>query len=174
MTYDTMATDVVILTEAALTDADVRHICDLYEPADPPVGKFHVLVARDPQPRLAVALLDAVGAADISLAFDEATGYGKPDPLTAQVDANDHLATSVSLLHTAGVQADGLVVDTPVEGLKDFVAARTGKLGAIREVVVVTWPHMVEDVFNTDWASKARTLLGLPVLHLYAGTSELG
>ena len=43
-----------------------------------------------------------------------------------------------------------------------------------REVVVVTEPHAVEDTFHRDWASKAREVLGLPVLHLYAGDWRLG
>ena len=43
-----------------------------------------------------------------------------------------------------------------------------------REVVVVTEPHAVEDTFHKDWASKAREVLGLPVLHIYAGDWRLG
>ena len=42
------------------------------------------------------------------------------------------------------------------------------------EAVVVTRPHAVEDTFHRDWASKARELLGVPVLHVYAGSSFLG
>jgi len=33
---------------------------------------------------------------------------------------------------------------------------------------------MVEDTFHRDWASQARELLDVPVLHLYLRTSELG
>ena len=46
--------------------------------------------------------------------------------------------------------------------------------GGAREIVVVTYPHAVEDTFHTDWASRAREELHVPVLHLYSGTSELG
>jgi len=46
--------------------------------------------------------------------------------------------------------------------------------GDVREVAVVTYPHAVEDTLHTDWASRAREDLQVPVLHLYAGTSELG
>ena len=42
------------------------------------------------------------------------------------------------------------------------------------EVVVVTTPHALEDTFHTDWASRARDELHVPVMHLYAGTSQLG
>jgi hypothetical protein len=48
-----------------------------------------------------------------------------------------------------------------------------GRLGA-QEVVVVTEPHAVEDTFHTDWASRAREALGVPVLHMYAGDWRLG
>jgi hypothetical protein len=40
--------------------------------------------------------------------------------------------------------------------------------------MVVTSPHAVEDTFHRDWASKARESLGVPVLHVYAGSSFLG
>jgi hypothetical protein len=42
------------------------------------------------------------------------------------------------------------------------------------EVVVVTRPHAVEDTFHTDWASRARERLGVPVLHVYAGSNWVG
>jgi hypothetical protein len=42
------------------------------------------------------------------------------------------------------------------------------------EVIVVTEPHAVEDTFHTDWASRARETLGVPVLHMYAGDWRLG
>jgi hypothetical protein len=44
----------------------------------------------------------------------------------------------------------------------------------VREVVVITYPHALPDTFHTDWASRARDVLSVPVLHLYAGTSEVG
>ena len=48
-----------------------------------------------------------------------------------------------------------------------------GRLDA-SEVVVVTEPQAVEDTFHTDWASKAREMIGVPVLHMYAGDWRLG
>jgi hypothetical protein len=38
----------------------------------------------------------------------------------------------------------------------------------------VTYPHAWLDTFHQDWASRARDVLQVPVLHLYSGTSELG
>ena len=42
------------------------------------------------------------------------------------------------------------------------------------EVIIVTMPHAVEDTFHSDWASRARETLGVPVLHFYTGTNLLG
>jgi hypothetical protein len=42
------------------------------------------------------------------------------------------------------------------------------------EVVIVTEPLAIQDTFHTDWASRAREELGLPVLHMYAGDWRLG
>ena len=52
--------------------------------------------------------------------------------------------------------------------------ASTRTSASLGEVVVATYPHLVEDTFRTDWASRAREALHVPVLHLYLGTSELG
>ena len=60
------------------------------------------------------------------------------------------------------------MADDPLPALRAAVRA------PVREVVVVTLPHALEDTFHTDWASRAREELRVPVLHLYAGTSRLG
>ena len=57
------------------------------------------------------------------------------------------------------------------------VRAQAGALeGAVAatgadEVHIVTVPHAVEDTLHTDWGTKARERLGVPVLHVYAGSS---
>ena len=58
----------------------------------------------------------------------------------------------------------------PVGALKKEVGAD----GETQEVIVVTQPHAVEDTFHRDWASRAREVLGVPVLHVYAGSSFIG
>ena len=42
------------------------------------------------------------------------------------------------------------------------------------QAVVITRPHAVSDTFHTDWANKAQDQLGIPVLHLYAGSGFIG
>ena len=51
--------------------------------------------------------------------------------------------------------------------------AKVKELGA-GQAVVITRPHAVADTFHTDWANKAQDKLGLPVLHLYAGSGFIG
>jgi hypothetical protein len=88
----------------------------------------------------------------------------------AHADAGTALAQSVAEFEKRGLTVTGEVTaDDPMPALVDEV----DRLNA-REVVVVTEPHAVEDTFHTDWASKARDVLGLPVLHIYAGDWRLG
>jgi hypothetical protein len=53
------------------------------------------------------------------------------------------------------------------------LVSKVKELGAT-QAVVVTRPHAVSDTFHTDWASKAQDELGIPVLHLYAGSGFIG
>ena len=62
---------------------------------------------------------------------------------------------------------------SPADDPLPTLVEEVGRLDA-SEVVVVTEPHAVEDTFHTDWASKARETLGVPVLHMYAGDWRLG
>lgn len=39
------------------------------------------------------------------------------------------------------------------------------------EVIVLTAPHLVEEFFHRDWASRARHKVGVPVLKLFAHTT---
>ena len=90
--------------------------------------------------------------------------------MRAHRDAHEDLASSVEAFRAAGTTADGAVVaDDPLPALRAAVLDHD-----VREVVVVTVPHALEDTFHTDWASRARDELKVPVLHLYSGTSQLG
>ena len=102
-------------------------------------------------------------------ALDEVLGRER-EPAQVKAEAHEQLAASVEAFRAAGAVADGTVVaDDPIPALAEEVAR-----GGVREIVVVTYPHAVEDTFHRDWASRARDRLRVPVLHLYAGTSELG
>ena len=155
-----------MLTEDTLTDADVEHITALHAEDD---VDYRVLVPADTERNLLVSVVDHLGLGELRQALDDVLGR-EPKPSQARATAADRLGASVAAFRAAGAEADGSVVDDdPVPALGAQVAG-----GGVREIVVVTYPHAVEDTFHRDWASRARDRLRVPVLHLYAGTSELG
>lgn len=157
---------VVVLTEDTLSDADVEHITALHDGED---VEYRVLVPADTERNLLVSVVDHLGLGELREALDEVLGR-EPEPSQVRAQAADQVEGSVAAFRAAGATADGAVVeDDPIPALTAQVAG-----GGVREVVVVTYPHAVEDTFHRDWASRARDRLRVPVLHLYAGTSELG
>ena len=156
----------MVLTEDALTDADARHIAELYRELD---VAYRVLVPADTEQNMLVALLEHLSLGELREALD-AVLHGDPEPREAQRDAHEHLAGSLAVLAQAGVPAEGQVVaDDPLPALRAALEAMP-----VREIVVVTQPHAVADTFRTDWASRAREVLEVPVLHVYSGTNLLG
>ncbi|GAA4727895.1 hypothetical protein GCM10023216_18930 [Isoptericola chiayiensis] len=156
---------VVVLTEDALTSADVDHITSLH-PDEEIV--YRVLVPADTEHNVVASVLDHLGMLQLREAWDDLVGK-EPTPEQASQTASEQVVTSVELLRATGAAASGEVTqDDPLPALQAAVAAGGD------EIVVVTYPHAVEDTFHTDWASRAREELQVPVLHLYAGTSALG
>lgn len=161
-----MTDTILVLTEDALAAADVAHILSLHEGE---TLAYRVLVPADTERNVLVSLVDQLSLGELREALDTVLGR-EPQPAEATADAAAQLADSLAAFADAGVDATGTVVDDdPLPALRSAVASE----GA-REVVVVTYPHALEDTFHRDWASRARDELRVPVLHLYAGTSELG
>ncbi|MBC7291951.1 MAG: hypothetical protein H5T83_11555 [Actinotalea sp.] len=161
-----MTETILLLTEDTLTAADVQHITGLH--ADEDVA-YRVLVPADTEQNMLVSIVDHLSLGELREALDAALGReGRPEE--ARRTAADALAATVAELRAAGAVADGEVVeDDPLPALRTAVTA-----SPVREVVVVTLPHAVEDTFHTDWASRAREVLEVPVMHLYSGTNLLG
>lgn len=160
-----MSEIILVLTEVALGSDDVAHILELHPEQD---VRFHVLVPADTERNLLVSIVDHLSLGELRAALDEVLGR-EPGPAAAHTTAAEQLAASLAALGAAGRTADGAVVaDDPLPALRAAVS------GGVGEVVVVTQPHALEDTFHTDWASRARDELRVPVLHLYAGTSRLG
>lgn len=160
-----MTETIVVLTEDALTDADVAHIIELYADRD---VRFHVLVPADTEQNLLASLVDHLSLGELRQALDAALGR-EPEPVRAELTAHEQLDTSVAAFTAAGAEVDGVVVaDDPLPALRAVVADE------VAEIVVVTLPHALEDTFHRDWASRAREELKVPVLHLYTGTNQLG
>jgi hypothetical protein len=153
---------IVLLTEHALTDHDVARVAHLHDPE--PV-QVHVLVPVEAERNRIVEALDEIALGQLREAVTES---GQP-PEQAHVAAENALARSLSALRLAGVTAEGeLVRADPVRA----TAARAQELDA-DEVIVLTPPHFVEETFHRDWASRLRSTLRRPVLHVVAGTDRV-
>ena len=159
-----LADTVLVLTEDALSDGDAGRIVQLHEGEQ---LHYRVLVPADTEHSVLAEVVDHLSM----LEFKEAARSLRPRRAReAKMDAGQQLAASVEALERAGVTAAGEVTqDDPIPALRQAVREH----GA-REVVVVTTPHAVEDTLHRDWASRAREEVGVPVLHVYAGTTFLG
>jgi len=158
------APSIVLLTEEALTTADAERLTRLH--ADEEV-RYRVLVPADVERNLLADVLDHLSLFQLREALEAVRGDEEP----SRAEAATALEQSLAALAGVGVPAEGLVIEgDPVTELQKAVVADA----STQEVIVVTRPHAVEDTFHTDWASRARELLGVPVLHVYAGSSFLG
>lgn len=157
---------IVILTEQALSPQDAARIIELHEGE---TLRYRVLVPHDPHRSLLVDVLDDLSLLDMRKLVADLRGRERPAE-EQSADAEARLQTSLASLQAQGVEAAGeITADDPLAALGEAAG-----LHRAREVVVVTRPHAVEDTFHTDWASVARSTLGIPVLHLYADTGRVG
>jgi hypothetical protein len=161
-----MSDPIVILTEEPLGADDRVNIESLLAGGDAPLM---VLVPANTERHLLVDFLENLSMLEIAKAFRELTSKS-PDPATERAEAAETLAASIAALAGLGGGVAGQVVEgEAVEGL----VAKVKELGA-GQAVVVTRPHALADTFHTDWANRAQDRLGLPVLHLYAGSGFIG
>ncbi|HET9657826.1 MAG TPA: hypothetical protein VFP72_20910 [Kineosporiaceae bacterium] len=158
-----MTASIVVLTEQALGSDDAARLVGLHAEDHP---RFRVLVPADSRSNLLADVLDHLSLLELRQALEVVRGHGNGD----RDSAEKALAVSLEQLQAAGAVAEGRIVGG------DPVAAVAAELerDTADELVVVTRPHAVEDTFHTDWASRAREQLGLPVLHVYAGSNWLG
>ncbi len=156
---------IVVLTEQALGEDDARRILALHVDQSP---AYTVLVPSDTERSLLADVLDHLSLLELRQAL-QAVRPGHDDQTPAE--AGEALRRSLESLRSYGATADGEVVEgDPVAALMRV----TGGDPQAWEAIVVTRPHAVEDTFHRDWASRAREVLGIPVLHLYAGSSWIG
>jgi hypothetical protein len=157
---------IVVLIEDTLSPADIDKLIALHTGE---VLQYRVLVPADTQRPLVPWIVDSLSLGELREAWNRAVGKEPTEP-QAKATATEQLAGTLAAFEAAGRSAVGTVVqDDPIPALRAAVAE-----GDVREVAVVTDPHLLEDTFHRDWASRAREELKLPVLHLYRGTSELG
>lgn len=161
-----MSDPIVILTEEPLGADDRVNISRLVDSGDAPLV---VLVPANTERHLLVDFLENLSMLEVAKAFRELVASA-PDPESERAEAAEALATSLAALEGLGGGVTGEIVEgEAVAGL----VAKVKELGA-GQAVVVTRPHAISDTFHTDWANKAQDRLGLPVLHLYAGSGFIG
>lgn len=161
-----MTQTVVILTEDTLLDTDVAQIVETYSGRD---VRFEVLVPADTDHNVLQEVVNDLGLLDLRRLWHDITSPD-PDDREARTEASEALRLSLAMLEAAGATADGVVVgDDPLPALSQAVANHRAV-----EVVVVTTPKILDDTLRRDWASRAREALGVPVLHLYTGSSIVG
>lgn len=159
-----MTEAIIILTEEPLRPIDVTKILGLHEGEQ---LTYRVLVPADTERNVLSSVLNHLSLFEMREAME---ALRPVDRTEARSDAEQALATSLEALEGAGAEATGAITeDDPLPTL----SAEVERLSA-REVIIITEPHAVEDTFHTDWASKAREQLGVPVLHMYAGDWRLG
>ena len=161
-----MSDPIVILTEEPLGADDRVNIERLVNGGDTPLV---VVVPANTERHLLVDFLENLSMLEIAKAFRELTSHA-PDPETQRAAAAETLSASLLALAGLGGGGTGEVVDG---GAVNGLVAKVKELGAA-QAVVITRPHAVADTFHTDWANKAQDRLGLPVLHLYAGSGFIG
>ena len=128
-----------------------------------------VLVPANTERHLLVDFLENLSMLEIAKAFRELTA--QPRTLTRSVPRPPRPCPPPSRpWPDSGGGVTGEVVDG---GAVDGLVAKVKELDAA-QAVVITRPHAMADTFHTDWANKAQDQLGLPVLHLYAGSGFIG
>lgn len=148
----------VLMIEKPLVPTDVELVTALHGEDE---VSFHVLMRpRGDQGRL-VRALDDVALGELESVVREAE---VPEGDEAREPARRALEHSLRSLRETGAQAVGRVVEEhPLDVLTSVVTQTNAD-----EVIVLTAPHFVEELFHRDWASRARHKVGVPVLKLFA------
>ncbi|KAB8167832.1 indole-3-glycerol phosphate synthase [Streptomyces sp. 3MP-14] len=150
----------VLMIEKPLVPTDTELVTTLHGDEE---QSFVVLMQpRGDQDQLLRAL-DDVALGEFGDAVREPD---EPEGEEAVPPAARGLDHSLDALRATGAEAVGqLVTDRPLDVLASVVAETRAD-----EVVVLTAPHYVEELFHRDWASRARHRVGVPVLRLFAHT----
>ncbi len=148
----------VLMIEKPLAPVDVQLVTTLH--AGEPVSFVVLMQPRGDQERLLRAL-DDVALGELRSAAHE---DDVPEGEQALAPASQALEHSLRELRKAGAQAVGEIVEEHPLVLLRSVVEKTNA----DEVIVLTAPHLVEEFFHRDWASRARHTVGVPVLKLYA------
>ncbi|AXK37218.1 indole-3-glycerol phosphate synthase [Streptomyces armeniacus] len=152
----------VLMIEKPLVSADVELVTTLH--GDEPVSFVVLMQPRGDQDRLLRALDDVV-LGELEDAVHESE---EPEGGEALQPARLALEHSLKSLREVGADAIGQIIEKhPLDVLTSVVAQTKAD-----EVIVLTAPHLVEEFFHRDWASRARHRVGVPVLKLFAHSDD--
>lgn len=167
----------VVLIERRLSDADVTELIELHGDEE---DRFFVLIPGEGEHGGLVRTLDDLALGELRQAAedveddvrtaraDRAAHHAAPLPATTSTPeegpAHAALTGSLDALRAEGATAEGAVA---ADDMLDTLKAVCVQVAA-DEVIVMTRPHLVEEFFHRDWASRARRATGLPVLKLIA------
>lgn len=150
----------VLMIEKPLVADDVELVTTLH--GDEAVSFVVLMQPRGDQDRLLRAL-DDVALGELDQAVREGS---EPENADAREPAARALEHSLTMLREAGAEAVGEIVeDHPLDAVTVAVERHRAD-----EVIVLTAPHLVEEFFHRDWATRARHKVGVPVLKLFAHT----
>jgi hypothetical protein len=154
----------MLIIEKAITPHDLQYVVGLHaDNAEAGLApeKYVVVVPVGKENGKVLAVLDDIALGNFKGA-DEDT---HDEPLNQEVlEARDTMDESVKAFQAAGHEAVGeLLAGKAVDGLKK-IAVRHG----VDEIVVLTVPHLVEEFFHRDLASRLRKQTDLPTLRLMA------
>jgi hypothetical protein len=150
----------VLMIEKALDPTDVELVTTLH--SDEKVSFIVLMQPRGDQDRLLRAL-DDVALGELDDAVHESA---EPEGGEAVPAARLGLEHSLKALRAADAEAVGELIERhPLDVLTSTVQRTHAD-----EVIVLTTPHLVEEFFHRDWASRARHKVGVPVLKLFAHT----
>ncbi|MEU7134199.1 indole-3-glycerol phosphate synthase [Streptomyces sp. NPDC046261] len=151
----------VLMIEQPLSAADVDFVTTLH---DDDMSFVVLMRPRGDEDRLLRAI-DDVALGELEQAVHEADEPEGEEALRPAALALEH---SLQSLRAAGCEAVGQIIDKhPLDLLRSVVEQTHAD-----EVIVLTAPHLVEEFFHRDWASRARHKVGVPVLKLYAHADE--
>lgn len=158
---------VIVIAEESLLSVDARHIRSLIDDRT----SVRLLVPTGLDRNVVADFVEHLAIFDLKEAWEDLTGQNEVAPDVARADATQVLAESQEELASVGADvASARIVDDVMVALQDELDSG----GDVLQVIAVTEQRAVEDTFHTNWPDKAQEKFGLPVLHIYRGTSEIG
>lgn len=160
-----MSYDVVVLVEEPVAEWDARQITTLHTDTPEPV-QYHILIPVEDAASRVESTIGSLAASEVmgtaAMYVDEADLERVHEEIReASKQALEH---SVQAFTDLGARAGGEVTATdPLDRLCALVQER----GAA-EVIILTRPHIIAEMFHVDWTNRARRRLKVPVLHLLA------